>query len=163
VILRVVGTTQPQDAGRILSESGLKDIRPFRLVGVYPAKREVNEWTWNGTVLHSHPHRWEANHWFSSGMSDQLATELRGDVFESGWKQNSAGAVEWLRQMHKSHLPERGAFSVCVHREDAATLSYTEIEIASLTVSMHYHDGAPCLDGPEHKLTISRILESVRQ
>ena len=39
--------------------------------------------------------------------------------------QKFEGRLNWLRRLHRSHLPERGPFSICMHRSDAATVSYT--------------------------------------
>jgi hypothetical protein len=52
--------------------------------------------------------------------------------------------VAWLRALHRDHGNEPGAFSICVHRDDAATVSYSEILVSSDRVSFHYHPGRPC-------------------
>ena len=44
-------------------------------------------------------------------------------------------SLAWMRRLHRSHVPAPGPFSICVHREDARTVSYTEIEAASGAVS----------------------------
>jgi hypothetical protein len=38
----------------------------------------------------------------------------------------------------------RGSFSICVHRPDAATVSYTETFFTGGKLSMRYHAGHPC-------------------
>lgn len=48
-----------------------------------------------------------------------------------------------LHSFHSSHLPEKGAYSVCMHREDAETVSYTQVSVAD-TIDMTYCPGAPC-------------------
>jgi hypothetical protein len=45
---------------------------------------------------------------------------------------------------HASHRPERGRSSVCMHRPDAATLSWTWIDVAAERVTMRYSGRAPC-------------------
>jgi hypothetical protein len=76
----------------------------------------------------SHPsHPWRLGHWFSSGLSDQRAAAARRPICEGAARQASAGSVAWLRRLHRSHRPRREAFCFCVHRPEAATLSYTEI------------------------------------
>lgn len=44
-----------------------------------------------------------------------------------------------------SHIPQRSAHSVCMHREDAHTVSLTIINVERDLVSMDYHQGSPCL------------------
>jgi len=44
---------------------------------------------------------------------------------------------------HRSHLPEKGYLSVCMHRDDAQTQSLCHISVDS-EVRFRYLDGAPC-------------------
>ena len=53
--------------------------------------------------------------------------------------------VSWVRNLHQSHDPLPGPFSICVHREEAATMSYTEVCCSGEGVSMSYRSGSPCL------------------
>jgi hypothetical protein len=49
-----------------------------------------------------------------------------------------------VREYHQSHLPERGAGSVCMHRADAQTVSYSEIHVRPDKATFLYWDGPPC-------------------
>ena len=53
--------------------------------------------------------------------------------------------VRWVRNLHQSHDPVPGPFSICVHREEAATVSYTEVRCSGQRISMSYRGGSPCL------------------
>ncbi len=144
VVLSVAGAKRPSEVLKHISLAKLNGIDPFRLIGISSEAQEVTEWRWNGSELSPRTHLWEHNHWFSSGRSDELAAENRGKAFIKGCSLPDAGSLRWLRQMHRSHEPERGAFSICVHREDAATVSYTEIEVTEGNVRMLYRPGGPC-------------------
>ncbi len=45
---------------------------------------------------------------------------------------------------HRSHMPERGAYSVCMHRDDAETLSFTHIHVTHADAKLRYYPAAPC-------------------
>ena len=45
---------------------------------------------------------------------------------------------------HRSHRPERGAHSPCMHRDDARTVSLTGVRVTASAISMTYADGPPC-------------------
>ena len=45
---------------------------------------------------------------------------------------------------HKSHIPSACAYSVCMHREDASTVSFSHVKIGSEKVAYQYYDGSPC-------------------
>ena len=127
-----------------LAQLPLKRINSFRLIGVFPVTRELVEWFWDLESLVCKQRRWENQQWISSGFDEPAAQRIRGRTFRAALKENSAGSLDWLRRLHRSHAPQPGPFSTCMHRADAATVSYTEIVLASRQATMRYHSGAPC-------------------
>lgn len=117
---------------------------PFRLVGVFLAEGRLMEWRWNRESLERLSYPWKPRHWFSSGLSDAQAAEQRGEVCRQAWQQPDAGSQEWLRRLHRSHDNGPGPFSICVHRQDVGTLSYTEIQYGDGSPRMRYTPGEPC-------------------
>jgi hypothetical protein len=120
----------------------LTNVFPFRLVGIFQHDRFKSEWRWNGSALEQLSFPWARKHWFSSSLSDASAEKQRGALCNS--VPAETGKSDWLRELHRSHFPEPGPFSICVHRPDAATVSYTEVHIADGRVSMNYLHGHPC-------------------
>ncbi len=55
----------------------------------------------------------------------------------------------------RSHLPERGPFSICMHRSDAATVSYMEVAVSGQRATMRYKPGPCCSNGAMMTKTIS--------
>jgi hypothetical protein len=49
-----------------------------------------------------------------------------------------------LDTFHRSHLPERGSHSVCMHRNEAATVSLSKITVANGAILFEYESGPPC-------------------
>ena len=49
-----------------------------------------------------------------------------------------------LEQFHRSHHCGVSPYSVCMHREDAATISFSHIKVGQQQVSFNYYDGSPC-------------------
>jgi Transport and Golgi organisation 2 len=122
----------------------LSRMPPFRVMAIALRDRSITEFRWDQDLLLTERKPWNANHWFSSGLDESAAQAKRGEVCRQEWKKPNAGDLEWLRELHKSHLPEPGAFSICMHREEAATVSYTEIEIKESLGVMRYHPGPLC-------------------
>lgn len=127
-----------------LNRLRLEGTIPFRLVGVSPTEKTVREWRWNSSQLDCEHHRWETRHWFSSSLSDHQASDLRGQTCDEALREPDAGCARWLRRLHRSHVGGPGPFSVCVHRPDVETLSYTEIECMAGEVDMSHYIGNPC-------------------
>jgi len=53
-------------------------------------------------------------------------------------------STDLLREYHAGHLPEKGPYSVCMHRDDASTVSFSHIQVDDLGTTFHYWDGPPC-------------------
>jgi len=122
-------------AASILVPPRLAGILPFRLIGIDPTHRAINEWRWDG---------WTRKHWFSSSLSDVQAEEYRCATCTVAASERDPEGPDWLRDLHRSHRPFSGPYSICVHRPDAVTVSYTEILVNSRLISVRYVAGSPC-------------------
>jgi hypothetical protein len=130
--------------GTVLAGLPLHQINPFRLIGVFPATRQIAEWRWDLKRLVRKNHRWRLQQWISSGFDEPTAQRIRTRTFRQAQRQRSAGSLAWLRRLHRSHSPGKGPFSTCMHREDAVTVSYTEISVRGHQRRMRHVLGAPC-------------------
>ena len=144
VINQVITTDSPDAAHAALAELSLKHINPFRLIGVFPGICEVIEWRWDLKRLVRRNFSWRTRQWVSSGFNETTAQRIRGMTFRRLATRSSAGTIAWLRRLHRSHSPASGPFSTCMHRADAATVSYTEVAVNSSNVKMGHVDSAPC-------------------
>lgn len=144
VIPAVLESTDMREAAAIMQRMDLRGMFPFRMIGFFPREATLAQWNWDSGRLDLFKLPWQARHWFSSGISDELAREVRGLTCSNAWRHPNAGSEGWLRQLHASHAPARGSFSVCVHRPDAGSVSYTEIAYGGRSITMRYHNGQPC-------------------
>jgi Transport and Golgi organisation 2 len=132
----------------VLAVSNFTGMMPFRLVGVFPSEREIWEWRWDSTQVEFQLHGWKSRHWFSSSLSDKRAEALRGTVCRNAEHESYAGSVPWLRRLHASHAGGSGPFSLCVHRDDVRTLSYSEVLATPGSMRMCHLRGSPCTMNP---------------
>lgn len=161
-VVRTAGSAPtPAAAEAALAQLPLTQINPFRLIGVFPAIREVIEWRWDLQQLVRQPQRWRERQWISSGVDEPAARRSRGRAFRQAWRQKTAGSLPWLRRLHRSHAPHAGPFSTCMHRADAATVSYTEVLVSSSQVWMRYHAGRPCANPAERPVKFDTTTQSI--
>lgn len=147
-LVRHVLPTRCLDAAQSVMEGqALRRVRPFRLVGVFPESRQVREWRWDLERIAVLEHAWTTQGWYSSGHDEPGAQASRGAVLETALNEAGAPSLRWLRCLHRSHTPEPGPYSFCMHRADAATVSYTEIEVGRSSASLSYRPGPPCRQG----------------
>ena len=130
----------------------LARVNPFRLIGVSPRERVLREWRWDGKRLEIHSWDWARHHWFSSGLDEAKANVVRDAAVTAA---EPAQGLEWLRALHRSHKPRRGAFSICMHRDDAQTVSYTELSVTGKTARMRYASGPPCSTKQSRPVTLT--------
>ncbi len=153
VIPAALPMLEEAQTGAYLREMPLRRLRPFRLIGIFRRERTVVEWRWNHQSLERMTHPWSTGIWISSGFDEASAEVRRRGVFQRALRESGAGTLPWLRGLHRSHTPERGAYSLCMHRADAATVSYTEVGVNGNAGMMRYLPGAPCCANARASIT----------
>ncbi|MEP6669039.1 MAG: NRDE family protein [Chthoniobacter sp.] len=160
IVPAVLAAANLPQAKEIITALPKQDMSPFRLLVFAPHERIAREFRWNQRALEELPHAWEPRHWFSSGCDEPHAQRERGRVAREAWRESPAGRLPWLRRLHASHEPARGPFCFCMHRKDAATVSYTEVVVTRRTATMRYHDGPLC-SAPRPVTTQQITLQAV--
>jgi hypothetical protein len=145
LIPELIGGDDLADTRTRFARLDLDGVSPFRLVAAFPGESLIVEWVWDGLQWQELDFAWRKRHWFSSSVSDAVARRERGQAAEKAERDGSLEPVSWVRNLHQSHDPVPGPFSVCVHRKDAATVSYTEVRRKGEGISMGYRSGSPCL------------------
>lgn len=95
----------------------------------------------------------------SSFATDEVRTS-RAELYRRLSRESDADPVERHLAFHESHLPARGAYSPCMHRPDASTVSFSWVRVGREEVEFRYSPRSPCLGrpGPEGvKLPRSRV------
>ena len=91
-----------------------------------------------------------------------MAEHIRGEACRVAWQEQDAGSLAWLRRLHSSHGLAAGPFSVCAHRPDAGTVSYSQIEFDANSAAFRYADGPPCRNPAiTFTLAIPRVTQAV--
>jgi hypothetical protein len=80
----------------------------------------------------------------SSGRDQREAELIRGRVWHELAGPGAGVTPDLLDRLHRSHLPERGPFSVCMHRDEAATQSLTTVLVEHDLATLRYVPGPPC-------------------
>jgi hypothetical protein len=129
-------------AGLRLNRLPLERMNPFRLMIFSVRERSLWEWRSDRAQLDGKCLSWRRRHWFSSGFDEARANLLRARTCRVLETETASPAS--LRRLHRSHHPRPGAFSICMHRTDACTVSCTELEVTENSATMRYHAGPPC-------------------
>ena len=144
IIPRLLTSETIGTAEGLLRDLPLSSLNPFRILMVFGKEQRLIEYRSDTTTLHGVIHPWERNHWFSSGYDEARTAMIRAQTCAGAFTDSETDPEKLLRDMHRSHSPEKGPFSLCMHREDACTVSFTEITWMTRSAIMTYQDGPPC-------------------
>jgi hypothetical protein len=131
---------------RIL-ESDLRDFSPFT-VAVLSSGRQPALIEWNGAAP---TYVRDGDRLIPLTSSSFLSADVRAHrrAHLDSLRESGPLQPEDLRRWHAGHEPAAGPYSVCMHRGDAGTVSFTNIRVGEKHASIEYLAGAPCVPGAE--------------
>lgn len=144
IIPRLLACSSREDMERSLRSLPLERLNPFRLFVTCSSQGGIHEYRPEGSRIDRVDHPRATNHWFSSGHDEASATSIRDAVCRKAALKTDAGTLPWLERLHSFHDPGKGANSICMHREDAETVSMTILEVSGESAVMRHHAGPPC-------------------
>ena len=92
----------------------------------------------------------------SSSVDAKNVKAIRKGLFKDLNLVESRNSQDYINY-HSSHLPSRSKDSVCMHRDDAKTVSLSHVCVDNLDISFRYADGSPCKAELGEKLTIDLL------
>jgi len=147
------------EVGELLASLDVGAMNPFRLIVASSRERSLREWRSSGGALDTVMFPWKRAHWFSSGFDEAEANRVRGLTCARAARLSQPDSAAWLRKLHASHYPAKGAFSICMHRIDACTVSCTELSVNAAAAAMTYSAGPACQRGPRFAKTLRLFPE----
>lgn len=144
VLVRALApATSSDDLLERVEKHELCSFRPFLLVVFEPGGQPaVTHWDGRRLITSALDDRRPplcSSSFDQRGVQERRRALLRRMVAECG--QLDAGV---LGAFHRSHEPARGPYSPCMHREEAATVSYSRLFVDGSSVRLSYASGAPC-------------------
>lgn len=144
-----------EDASERLNDIDLSRFRPFTLLALSSDHTPILI-DWNGAERSIEIDAEARMPLTSSSFQGPNVTTVRRNVFAEMVSQRGRVDTALLHQFHRSHLHERGPYSVCMHRDDAATVSLSIVTVTKDAVEFVYHPNSPCLKAVEEKVHINR-------
>lgn len=157
IVLELLGLPSAERVRTCLEESDLADVQPFTLVA-FDAEPQPTVAEWTGRTLRLGLLDDEAQPLSSSGYDDARAKSERRMSFAGRAAEGHAlgrDAAAHL-EFHRSHEPDQGAYSACMHREDASTVSFSRLVLERNRVRVQYQEGPPCEARPAKIMTLDR-------
>jgi hypothetical protein len=143
LLIRELGWMErPEEVEGELRSRPLQRFRPFTLAGLARGGMP-HLFDWDGHQLTrsvvADPGLVRA----SSGSHQLEAEGARGALFRTASGEPGGLTAATLERLHRSHQPVRGPVSICMHREEAMTVSLSLITVIKKKISIFYVDGPP--------------------
>lgn len=142
------------DARRRILDRDLSVFRPFLIVIATP-HRSPTQVRWSGRSLEVDGDVRPPI--VSSGGDERAARDARREQLETLLRTARRPNLALLEGYHRSHEPERGPLSVCVHAEDAATVSLSVVSVREAMIAFRYEAGSPCERAEPEEMAMARI------
>jgi len=131
----------------------LERYRPFDLVA-FDALGGARLASWSGAELVARALSDSDRPLVSSSLDDAGARRARAQLYQRSVGADASEAQ--LERFHRSHEPAQGAYSPCMHREEAHTVSFTRVRVGALSVELLYQPLSPCADAPVERAQLAR-------
>jgi len=110
-------------------------------------------WQWNGKELTS---VFLNSPFTSSSVSFEEVSQSRLLLAQQLLEPQS---IDAFVNYHKSHHPSKGHLSVCMHRDDAKTVSFSHIHVSPTQSIFNYKNDSPCSDITSEITMIQRSIQ----
>ena len=142
LLLELLDSRTPQQVQERLQARRLTAFQPFTLAAV--ALAEIARlFQWDGRQLMVEDNaETQLPLTSSSYATAQVMAERRAQFAELPCHVDDRSIA--LANYHQSHAPAPGALSVCMHRDNAQTVSYSHIQVAAAKIIFNYFPQAPC-------------------
>ncbi|MBL4671346.1 MAG: NRDE family protein [Arenicella sp.] len=140
IVRRFASTSSLTDAEKLFDSLDLGDYRAFRMF-IIDHRGDNRLCVWDG-----HSARIERDlktPKSSSSVDAKHVKSVRKDLFANLNLVKSKKVDDYINY-HASHFPSRSKESVCMHRDDASTVSLSHVSVSSEGIRFRYADGSPC-------------------
>lgn len=143
-----------------LHRMDLSGFARFRLLAMEP-NRPVWCSEWTGSKLACEFDADSRMPITSSSFKTAEVEAARRAVFEDQIGSRSPVTLSALERFHADHGPEASGHSVCMHRPDAQTVSFSRVTVSSNQVRLDYSPDSPCRAMPPTTLSLQRLQVEV--
>ena len=160
LIMNLIASPTLSDVAERFAARNLSDFAAFTLLGLAPGTPAVL-FNWNGRESGVIDDADRYMPLVSSSVDREACEAQRRATLETIRAKSPELRPGALLAYHRSHSPAPSAHSVCMHRDDAQTVSFTWVTVDSAGANMYYADGSPCgsLAGESLSLALATNLQ----
>lgn len=162
LVLDLLMRTSAPEIQTRLTQRFLSQFRPSRLF-IISFESGVQCYTWDGDALTRSDNAEKEIPLTSSSYDSMAVAQTRKETFKDYLSLSGKLNAHTLLKFHRSHEPQKGAFSVCMHRSDARTVSFSRITVRKSGVRkgqalFQYSAAPPCVDATASTTELSLLI-----
>lgn len=162
LIMNLIASPTLSDVAERFTARDLSDFAAFTLLGLAPGMPAAL-FTWNGRDSGVVDDADMYMPLVSSSVDPEACAVQRRAAFESIRAKSPELRPGALLAFHRSHSPAPSAHSVCMHRDDAQTVSFTWVTVDGGGANMYYAAGSPCRSLAGESLSLALATKSQLQ
>jgi uncharacterized protein with NRDE domain len=154
LLIDLLNCSSREEVQRRISRQRLERFQPFTLAVLTVEESTTLDWTGREHIIQT-----EADlqvPLVSSSWKEPKIARTRKELFSRMVSEAGGVDAQLLDEFHRSHFPEPGPLSVCMHRADAMTLSLCAVHVKRNTIEFTYYPDSPCLQAMGEKVGIER-------
>jgi hypothetical protein len=144
LVLDLIPLSSIAEVSANVQAAELSVYAPFTLAALEPGKA-VMVIAWDGAQRRIRAHA--ESHFMLTSSSFDIDTVCKRRAEEYARVSKDVVDADALLGFHRSHAPARGAYSTCMHRADAETVSFSRIQVTHSRIDFFYSPVAPCKSG----------------
>ena len=153
--LDVASSRSLEEVAERIDRTPLVCFAPFRLLALEP-DRAAGLFEWSGSKITLDPNADRLMPLTSSSFESAAVAGSRRTVFQQYIAERTAITRASLEHFHSCHDPAPSAYSVCMHREDARTVSFSRVTVGASDVRLDYSSDSPCRARPPTTVRLQR-------
>ena len=143
LLTELLSSASPEIVATRLAHETMAQYRSFILLA-FALHEPFRMFVWNEETLLAKRLTTAALPVTSSSFKTESVIASRRHVFNETVRAKESESPALLASFHRSHIPERSAYAVCMHREEAETVSFTQVRVQPGHAELHYLPHAPC-------------------
>jgi hypothetical protein len=147
LVTSLIGLSSAEEAIERLKRDDLQRYRSF-LLTLFQARRRPVVASWAGQTLHVEACGEDVLPFVSSSFDTEKVRASRIELFRRMEQETGLAPAELHLAFLESHSPRRGAYSPCMHRPDACTVSFSHVCVEREQIRFHYSPRSPCRGRP---------------
>ena len=151
----VASSRSMEDVAERIDRTPLGCFAPFRLLAL-EADRAAWLFEWSGSKITLDPNADRRMPLTSSSFESAAVAASRRTAFQQYIAERTTITRTLLERFHSCHDPAPSAYSVCMHRRDARTVSFSRVTVGASDIRLDYSSDSPCRARPPTTVRLQR-------